>query len=113
MLERAFNLNPNQPALPVLIASTGTTGLPLIRRTGQPPVFSLQYLRRKASANSGLTYTPQFCSSLTDSGPAGWATATGTESVQLIDSEWERVTVEENASGNPKRFGRVTVVSGE
>ena len=109
MLERAFNLNPNQPALSILTASTGTTGLPLIRRTGQPPVFSIQYLRRKASANSGLTYTPQFCSSLTDSGPAGWATATGTESVQSIDSEWERVTVEEDAGGYEKRFGRVKV----
>ncbi len=113
LLERAFNLNPNQPALPILIANSGTTGLPLIRRTGSPPVFSIQYLRRKASANSGLIYTPQFCSSLTDSGPNGWATATGTETVQSIDSEWERVTVEENASGNEKRFGRVKVVSGE
>ena len=85
----------------------------MIRRTGQPQVFSIQYLRRKASTNPGLTYTPQFCSSLTDSGPAGWTTATGMETVQSIDSEWERVTVEENASGNPKRFGRVKVVSGE
>ena len=76
-------------------------------------MFSIQYLRRKASANSGLTYTPQFCSSLTDSGPRGWATATGTETVESIDSEWERVTVEENASGYEKRFGRVKVVSGE
>ena len=48
-----------------------------------------------------------------DSGPAGWATATGTETVQSIDSEWERVTVEENASVNDKRLGRVKVVSGE
>ena len=113
MLERAFNLNPNQPALPFLTAGTGTSGLPLIRRTGQPAVFSIQYLRRKASANSCLTYTPQFCSSLTESGPGGWATATGTETVQAIDSEWERVTVEENACVNDKRFGRVKVVSGE
>ncbi len=72
-------------------------------------MFSIQYLRSKASANSGLTYTPQFCSSLTGSGPAGWATASGTEMVQSIDSEWERVTVEENASGHEKRFGRVKV----
>ena len=43
----------------------------------------------------------------------GRATATGTETVESIDSEWERVTVEEDASGNPKRFGRVKVVSGE
>ena len=76
-------------------------------------MFSIQYLRRKASANSGLTYTPQFSSSLTESGPGGWVTATGTKTVQSIDSEWERVTVEENATGNEKRFGRVKVVSDE
>ena len=111
LLERAFNLNPNQSALAILIAGSGTTGLPLIRRAGQPPVFSIQYLRRKPSANSGLTYTPQFCSSLTASGLDGWVTATGTETVQSIDSEWERVTVEENASANEKRFGRVKVSS--
>ena len=111
LLERAFNLNPNQPALPILTAGTGTTGLPLIRRTRQPPVFSIQYLRRKVSANSGLTHTPQFCSSLTETGPGGWATASGTETVQSIDSEWERVTVEEDASGQQKRFGRVKVTA--
>ena len=33
--------------------------------------------------------------------------------VQSIDTEWERVTVEEDASGREKRFGRVKVVSGE
>ena len=91
LLERAFNPTPNQPALPVFIAGTGTSGLPLIRRTGQPPVFSLQYLRRKAFAKSGLNYTPQFSSSLDGSGD--WSTATGTETVESIDSEWERVTV--------------------
>ena len=111
LLERAFNLNPNQPALPILTSGTGTTGLPLIRRTGQPLVFSIQYLRRKASANSGLTYTPQFSSSLTESGPGGWVTAIGTETVQSIDAEWERVTIEEDVSGQPKRFGRVKVSS--
>jgi hypothetical protein len=116
LLERAFNLTPTQPALPILAAdtgTTGTTGLPLVRATGKPGarVFSLQYLRRKAAANSGLTYTPQFASALGGSGD--WSAATGTETVQSIDAEWERVTVEEDASGREKRFGRVKVVSGE
>ena len=105
LLERAFNLNPNQAALPILTAGTGTTGLPLIRRTGQPPVFSIQYVRRKASANSGLIYTPQFSTSLN----GDWSAATGTETVQSIDSEWERVTMEDSSTGNSKRFGRVKV----
>ena len=76
-------------------------------------MFSIQYPRRKASANSGLSYTPQVCSSLMETGPGGWSAATGTETVESIDSEWERVTIEENASGQPKRFGRGRMVSGE
>jgi hypothetical protein len=92
---------------------TSWISISLIRRNGQPPVFSNQYLRSKASANSGLTYTPQFCSSMAESGPAGWATATGIETVESIDADWERVTIEEDASGQPTRFGRVRVVSGE
>ncbi|MEI6608068.1 MAG: hypothetical protein WCP35_22420, partial [Verrucomicrobiota bacterium] len=86
---------------------TGTSGLPLIRRTGQPPVFSIQYVRRKASANSGLTYTPQFASTLNGT----WSAATGTETVQSIDAEWERVTIPDTASSQTKRFGRVMVTA--
>lgn len=109
LLERAFNLNPNQAALPILTASTGTSGLPLIRRTGQPPVFSIQYLRLKASANPGLVYAPQFTSAL----GAAWQNFSGTETVQSINTDWERVTVQEPASNQPARFGRVKVVSAE
>lgn len=110
-MERAFNLNPNIPGCPILTAGTGTSGLPLIRRTGLPPVFSIQYIRRKASANSGLTYTPQFSSTLGNSGPGGWLPAAGAETVQSIDAEWERVTVQEDVSGQTKRFGRVRVTA--
>jgi len=84
--------------------------LPLIRATdgSGSRVFSIQYLRRKTSASDGLTYTPQFSSSLN----GGWSAATGTETVVSIDSEWERVTIEEDASGQEKRFGRVMVTGG-
>ncbi len=112
LVEYAFGLNPTQAGLPILTAGTGTSGLPLIRRTGQPAVFSIQYIRRKASANSGLTYTPQFSSDLTDVGSDGWAAAMGTETVQSIDSEWERVTITDTAPASAKRFGRVKVVAG-
>ncbi len=107
LLERAFNLNPNQPTLPILITATGTTGLPNIRSTGTDASLHLiiEYLRRKASTNPGLTYTPQF---LTDLG-AAWQDFTGTETVQSIDTVWERVTVEDTATGELKRFGRVKV----
>jgi sugar lactone lactonase YvrE len=111
LLERAFNLDPTLAGQLVLTADTGTSGLPLVRATDGPAgrVFSIQYLRRKASANPGLTYTPQFSSSL----DGEWSAATGTETVESIDAEWERVTVEEDATGQPVRFGRVRVVSGE
>ncbi|MGL5016642.1 MAG: choice-of-anchor D domain-containing protein, partial [Luteolibacter sp.] len=109
LLERAFNLNPNQATFPILTAGTGTSGLPLIRRTGEPPAFSIQYLRLKASTNPGFTYRPQFSTTLQDGGAGGWADVTGTETVQSIDANWERVTVEESASGLEKRFGRVKV----
>ena len=110
LLERAFNLNPTQSGSPVLDNSNGTSGLPSITTAdGQDgPVVSIQYLRRKASTNSGLTYTPQLSSSLNNT---GWTATTGTETVQSIDSEWERVTVEDSAAGNSKRFGRVKVTT--
>ena len=50
---------------------------------------------------------------MVDSGPDGWTTATGTETVRSIAPDWERLIIEENATGQPKRFGRVKVVSGE
>ncbi len=110
-LERAFNLNPPQATLPILISNTGTTGLPNIRSTGTGASrrLKIEYLRRKASGNPGLSYNPQF---LSDLGTA-WQDFTGTETVQSIDSVWERVTVDDTVTGEPKRFGRVKVVSGE
>lgn len=67
----------------------------------------LEYLRRKAATHPGLTYTPQFSSTLTGT----WSTATASETVQSIDTNWERVMVEEPANGGDKRFGRVMVSS--
>ena len=116
LLERAFNLNPIQPALAILIPGTGTTGLPLVRTTQGPggSFLTIQFIRRKASANSGLTYTPQFSTAL-DGG--GWSAATGTETVEPIDSEWERVTVTDTIdviiSPPGSRFGRVKVTASQ
>ncbi len=108
LLECAFNMPPLTAGNPVLTSGTGTFGLPLISVSGSGGISRLQieYIRRKM----GLTYTPQFSSNLTDSLTNGWATANGSETVEPIDSEWERVTVEDEASGGLKRFGRVRVV---
>jgi hypothetical protein len=109
LLERAFNLHPLQSMNPILTADTGITGLPLIRFIEEPggSVFSIQYIRRKSSANPGLIYTPQFNSDLMPP----WQDVGGPETVESIDTEWERVTVQEDATGQLIRFGRVKVVS--
>lgn len=111
LLERAFNLNPNQSTLPILVPITGTSGLPLVSTTQDPsgPVLSIQYIRLKASTNPRLSYAPQFSSTLEE---AAWSAATGTETVKSIDDNWERVTVADTIPSPPStRFGRVKVVA--
>jgi hypothetical protein len=111
LLERAFNLSPVQAVGSPLIADVGTAGLPLIRTTQGPggPVLTIQYIRRKASTNPGLTYTPQISSSL--GGIDAWSAATGIETAESIDAQWERVTVQESfvAGTSPAAFARVRV----
>jgi hypothetical protein len=67
----------------------------------------LEFLRRKASTNPGITYTAQFSSSV-----GSWTNFTGTETVsQLtpVSTTWERVVVDD-PSGGATRFGRLKVV---
>ncbi|MCW1914152.1 cadherin-like beta sandwich domain-containing protein [Luteolibacter sp. GHJ8] len=107
LLERAFNLPPLTPGVPILTAN-GTAGLPRIWVSQGPggPVLNVQYLRLKAATNPGLTYTPQFSSALTG---ASWSAASGTESVVSIDPNWERVTITDTVT-NTTRFARVKVL---
>jgi hypothetical protein len=67
--------------------------------TGQQLV--LQYLQRKAVL--GLSYTPQFSSTLEN-----FTTATGVPVVESINTDWERVTIGDSGSGST-RFGRVVI----
>jgi hypothetical protein len=110
VLERAFNLNPTQASVPVLTPGSGTSGLPLIRvvGTGASTHLTVEFIRRKAATNSGLTYAPQFGSGLD---AASWQPASGSLSVQSIDTEWERVTINDSLSGQVMRFGRVKVTA--
>ncbi|MDB6132069.1 MAG: hypothetical protein JWM59_312, partial [Verrucomicrobiales bacterium] len=72
------------------------------------PVLVVHYLRLKGSATAGLVYTPEFSSTPDIMG--GWSTATGPETVEFIDSDWERVTVEDAASPFlASRFARLRV----
>jgi hypothetical protein len=87
-----------------LVPGSGNSGLPSIATTGAGATrkLRLEYIRRK----TGFTYTPEVSAS-----PAGlWTGPEGTPVVTSIDSEWERVVVEDTAgSGAAKRFARVKV----
>jgi hypothetical protein len=111
LVEYAFKLEPQSPGTPVLTTGTGTSGLPRITPVGSGPTqrLRLEYVRMKASSNPGITYTPQFSSTLQG---GGWSAITGPETTQSIDTQWERVVVEDTAgTGLPKRFGRVLVTA--
>jgi hypothetical protein len=101
----AFNMNPTAPDVRMLtVGAAGTAGLPggaLV--TGK---LRIEFVRRKAATNPGITYTPQFCSGL-----GIWDDFTGAPvSVTSIDPTWERVVVDDPAVGTGKRFGRVKLV---
>jgi hypothetical protein len=100
----AFNLNPLAPDVRRLtVGANGNAGLPGGAVVGG--VLRLEFLRRIASTNPGITYTVQFGSDL-----AGWTDIpVGTPAGVAIDGTWERVTVDD-PTGGTKRFGRVKVV---
>jgi hypothetical protein len=114
LLEYAFKLEPQVPGTPVLTTVIGTSGLPRITPIGSGPTqrLRLEYVRMKASFNPGITYVPQFSSNLQGGAPGGWTNASSTETVESIDTQWERVVIEDTAgTGLPNRFGRVRVTA--
>jgi hypothetical protein len=100
----AFNLNPLAPDVRHLtVGANNPAGLPGGAYTGG--VLRIEFLRRKATSNPGITYTAQFGSDLD-----GWTDIpVGTPAGTSIDTTWERVVVDDPAGG-PKRFGRVKVI---
>ena len=110
LLERAFNLDPIDPDNSILPANNGTTGMPRITHSVGPAgnILTLQYLRRVSATNQDLTYVPQVSSDL-----ASWSAPSEFETVESIDGEWERVTIQDRASGTTKRFARVRVENNE
>jgi uncharacterized repeat protein (TIGR03806 family) len=105
LLEYAFNLDPAK-ADSALYDPTShpSSGLPRMMMVPSHPTgqhLVLQYLRRKAMA--GLTYTPQFSSTMDD-----FTSATDAPLVESINTDWERVTISDSGGGSP-RFGRVLI----
>ena len=100
----AFNMDPQHSDCRSLKPGGGATaGLPGSSNVGGK--LRIEFLRRKASTQPGITYTPQFGSS-----PGALSDFTGTEtSVDTLDSTWERVVVEDPAPAANARFGRLKV----
>jgi hypothetical protein len=106
----AFNLNPLAPDVRHLtmgaLAPTEVAGLPAGAKSGVGGVLRLEFLRRKASTNPGITYTPQFSSNI-----GTWEDFTGAPvSVSEVSADWERVVVDDATTGAIWRFGRVKVI---
>ena len=74
---------------------------------GAAQCLELEFIRLKT--DSTLTYIPEFSSDLMN-----WSPAASSPTVVPIDSEWERVTVQDSdPTGKTQRFGRVRVISSE
>lgn len=101
LLKFAFHLDPNATDTRTLTPG-GTAGLPDFRIISTPAgrVFRCEFLRRK---NSGLTYFPETTADLQTFTPF-----TTVPVVTSIDADWERVIVDEPATGD-RMFGRVRV----
>lgn len=106
LLKYAFNLNPDKPDARTLIPGTGIAGLPCLTLddTRDPPVFRLEYLRRK---NSGPNYAAL---QMADPGKGPRVPMSGTTTTTDIDPDWQRVTIEQPINPlTPRRFFTVEV----
>ncbi len=101
LLKFASNLDPNASDARTLTPG-GTAGLPDFRLVSTPAgrFFRCEYFRRR---NSGLTYTPETTTDLQSFTPF-----TAVPSVTSVDDAWERVILDEPATGE-RMFGRVRV----
>ncbi len=96
LIEFAFGLSARE---------VGYDGLPIIASDGDR--LTITYRRRRAELNPGITYTPEFGTSL----GADWAGSARPEIVTPMDEIWEEVTVEDEQAldGTGIRFGRVRI----
>lgn len=103
LLEFAFNLDPTFAEPAGLTPGAGVRGLPAIRLEDQR--LTVEYIRRVAAGNPGITYAAQFTGDLTG---AAWQAGVS-ETVTAINARWERVKTIDPAPGSAGRFARVQV----
>lgn len=103
LLEFAFNMHPGQPAHVIHDAAVvPPKGLPRIQ-VSDPARLSFSFPRRRDVP--GLVYQAQFADT-----PGAFEDVTTPPVVQIIDDDWEVVTITDDApDGRPARFGRVKV----
>jgi uncharacterized repeat protein (TIGR03806 family) len=103
LLEFAFNMHPGQSAHVIHDpAVTPPRGLPRIH-IADPARLSFSFPRRRNVP--GLVYQAQFADA-----PGGFEDVTTQPVVEIIDDDWEVVTITDVAeAGRPARFGRVKV----
>ena len=104
ILRFAFNLDPNISDLRRLtVGGGGTAGFPGMSRVGGK--LRIEFIRRKATTNPGISYTPQCSMNLTT-----WTPLTTGLTVTAIagTTVWERVVVD-GPAGQPTCIGRVVV----
>ncbi len=109
IFEYASNLDMSTNDSHQLVSGTGTSGLPTfsIAPTNSFQTLELEYLRRRGAYD--LQYIPEFTGNLVT---GMWAAASSPETVVPIDSDWERVIVQdlETTETATNRFGRVRIL---
>jgi hypothetical protein len=108
LFEYAYNMDMTISDYHLLAPSIGTSGLPTyqIGETNSFQTLELEYLRRRGA--SDLEYVPEFTGNLVSN---EWNSGS-TESVISIDSDWERVIVQDSETTETatNRFGRVRIL---
>lgn len=102
LAEYAFNLSPVLGGTPVLAPGMGLAGLPSITYSGGR--LRVEHIRRRT--NRHLRYMVEFSDDLVS---ARWNAATAAPVISPINTEWERVVVEDadGPTSGAARFGRV------
>lgn len=102
----AFNMNTNE-GVTYLQPGAGNKGLPVMKIDPVTRRLQVEFIRRKASSDPGVSYSVEFCSNLSYFNPTG-----GAVQVTSIDDLLERVVWEDGVSLDevPTRFARVKVV---
>jgi hypothetical protein len=103
----AFFINPIAAVPQIMVAGTGTGGLPLIRpeTVSGGQYLTMEYTRWKSTTDAGLTYTPQFSSDLA----TGFVARGVLMSTTSIDASRERVKYRDSIANLPYAFGRVQI----